>query len=145
MKPYAKRRIARKEDLAGRGWQIKRYTVTMDRQTFDPGRFTGARRLALQALPTPARTRHRLGVGFLIEHQGDGVDYCVLGWWDRENELPLRVFVRERSPGARWRRARQSESVCVWDLEVIWKERKAYLVTALTRGTADPRSTYLKK
>jgi hypothetical protein len=143
MKPYAKRRISRQEDLLARGWQLKRYAVSLGGETFIPTRFAGARRLAVQALPSPARNRYRHGVGFLVEHQGDGIDYCVLGWWDRENELPLRVFVRPRSHGARWRKARGSESVCVWDLEVIWKERRAYIRAALSRGTANPRSRYL--
>lgn len=143
MNPYTRRQISRAGNLGARGWQLKRYTITFGDQAFVPTRFAGARRLAIQALPAPARTPHRHGVGFIIEHQGDGIDYCVLAWWDRENELPLRVFVRPRRPGARWRRARNSESICVWDLEVIWAERRAYVATALSRGAADPRARYL--
>jgi hypothetical protein len=30
-----------------------------------------------------------------------------------------------------------SESVCVWDLEVIWAERQAYVDTLLGEHTAD--------
>ena len=141
MKPYAPRRIVPQDIISVGDWELKRYSITMDHGASDPARFDGARQLAVAALPVPAVAPGRLGVGFLIEHQGDGVDYCILAWWDRENELPIRVFVNE--PGAGWRRARNSESVCVWDLEVIAAERAAYVATVLTRNVTDPRATYL--
>jgi hypothetical protein len=43
------------------------------------------------------------------------------------------VFIREPSD-AEWRAARDSESVCVWDLQVIAFERDSYVMTVL----ADP-------
>ena len=141
MKPYAPRRIVSQDIMSFGEWDLKRYSITMDHGVIDPARFEGARQLASAALPMPGVAPGRLGVGFLIEHQGDGVDYCILAWWDRENELPIRVFVNE--PGAGWRPARGSESVCVWDLEVIAVERAAYVATVLSRNTTDPRATYL--
>ena len=141
MKPYAPRKITRLDDLSANGWALKRFSIVMRDSTPEPVRFEGARRLALASLPQPPQTPQRLGVGFLIEHQGDGVDYCILAWWDRENELPIRVFVRE--PEGQWRPAQGSESVCVWDLEVIAAERAAYVATVLSAGLLDPRSRYL--
>jgi hypothetical protein len=141
MKPYLPRLISRQDTLTVDGWDLKRYSITLPGSPIEPARFDEARRLAISALPAPASTAQRLGVGFLVEHQGDGVDYCVLGWWDRENELPLRVFVAE--PGAAWRPARGSESVCVWDLEVIAAERAAYIATVLSSKPGDGRATYL--
>ena len=132
MHPYAPRplRCLGIEPLAGyalRRWWIDLYE--------DPAPFAAdwqaAIDLAAAALPqddAPGRPR----VGLLILHRGRGADYVVLGWWDRENELPLRVFVRY--PGtddAHWRPARGGESVCVWDLEVIARERAAYVETYL--------------
>ena len=52
----------------------------------------------------------------------------MLGWWERENELPIRVFVRAADG---WRPAADGESFCVWDLRVIWWEREAYVNTLL--------------
>jgi hypothetical protein len=86
--------------------------------------------LALESFPKVAVTPRRPGVALLIRHQGRTADYVVLGWWDNENELPLRVFVRDPRTG--WRPARGSESVCVWDLEVLWAERNAYVAAVLT-------------
>ncbi len=71
------------------------------------------------------------GVGSAIIHQGATAGYFLLSWWDNDNELPMRVFVRE---GERWRPARDSELFCVWDLEIIWHEREAFVRSMLTRG-----------
>ena len=98
--------------------------------------------LAEAALPNES-SASRPGVGFLILHRGRGADYLVLGWWDRENELPLRVFVRyPGSDDADWRAARGGESVCVWDLEVVARERAIYVATYLDAACRDPRQAW---
>ncbi len=61
----------------------------------------------------------------------------ILGWWDNQNELPLRVFVSSDRRNESWRAAEGSESICVWDLEVLWEERQAYIATVLRRGESD--------
>lgn len=48
--------------------------------------------------------------------------------WDRESELPTRVSVASKSPPGAWRAA-TGESFCVWDMEVLWFERQAYVAT----------------
>ncbi len=119
------------------GWQVKSYGIAYDRSGSADVSFDGAWSLAARSLPSPARTVERDGVGFAIAHRGRGIDYFVLAWWDRENELPLRVFVRYRGTGQAWRPATGSESVCVWDLEIIGFERDAYVATMLT-SAPDP-------
>lgn len=112
------------------GWAIKVYEVWMRAARFEPDRFAQGEAMALRALPD-APAPGRPGVGFLILHQGRGMDYAVLAWWDRENELPTRVFVDE---GAGWRSA-VTESFCVWDMQIMNAERDAYVRHVL----ADPR------
>jgi len=135
--PYAPRAI-RWLGLAERhGHRLKRYAITRGDEPLRERDFAEGFELACQALPLPAVTSARPGVGFAISHQGNGADYSVLAWWDNENELPLRVFVRPQEPGGAWRSARESESVCVWDLEIVSFERDAYVATLLAGGTAD--------
>jgi len=88
--------------------------------------------LLWDTLPDPAEAEGRPGVGWVILHLGRDVDYLVLGWWDRENELPVRIWVREG--GNPWRVARGPESFCVWDLEVMAHERDAYVRHVLRLG-----------
>lgn len=94
-------------------------------------------RVAERELPEPDEGRGRAGLGFLIAHQGRTGDYVVLGWWDNENELPLRVWVR-RGPAQGWRPAEGGESICVWDLEVIWAERQAWVDAMLSPSGPSP-------
>lgn len=141
---YQPRPITPLDPVTHGDWTLKSYSIVYGPHAFDPSRFTDGRRLALACLPTPAVTPERLGVGFLIEHQGRDVDYLVLGWWDRENELPLRVFVCDPADGDGWRPARGSESVCVWDLQVIWAEREAYVWTVLGSDPGTRRKEYLQ-
>lgn len=86
--------------------------------------------LALGSLPDPAQTPSRPGLGFCVLHAGRGANYAVLGWWDRENELPVRIFVRPHDEPT-WRPSRGGESFCVWDLQVVAFERDAYVQTLL--------------
>ena len=122
------------------GWRIKRYRIWYGDAGFEAGRFEVGVALVWSELPAPAVTAVRPGVGFIVAHQGRGADYLVLGWWDRENELPLRVFVRDRGV---WRPAQGPESVCVWDLQVIGHERDAYVETVLGDPAAGGVDAYL--
>lgn len=110
------------------GHTLKVYAIHYGDEPFDRDRFTGAWALVASSLPPPDIASGRPGVGFVILHQGATGDYFVLCWWDNENELPTRVFVRGADG---WRPAADGESFCVWDLRVIWSEREAYVATAL--------------
>lgn len=61
----------------------------------------------------------------------------VICWWDNENELPLKVFVREIGKSEKWKPAAVNQSVCVWDLEVIWFERNAYINTVMADDSVE--------
>ena len=131
MEPFAPRHIAFHGLRTPGDWRLKLYSVQYGPGSIDWAGFAAGLSLAEAELPQPAVTASRPGVGFLIAHQGRTGDYAVLGWWDNENELPLRVFV---SPDGRksWRHGQGSESICVWDLEIIWSERQAYIETVLS-------------
>ena len=122
-------------------WRVKTYVITHGERPFARARFDGAERLARGALPETVAPE-RPGAAFLVLHQGNGADYAVLGWWDRENELPLRVWIRD---GEEWRAARGGESLCVWDLQVVWHEREAWVATVLADGDAAAVDAYLAR
>ena len=114
------------------GWRIKVYAIVYGDQPFDTKVHEEGLQVAIKALPQPAVCEFRPGVGFAICHQRCGVHYLVLGWTDRINEMSTRFSVSEFGANKTWRPAQGSESVCVWDIEVIWFEKQAYVRTILT-------------
>ncbi len=126
--PYAPRPLAFLGVEQVNGYRLKTYTIRLPDASFDRGRFNGGWEALAAALPQPAVTEQRPGLGLAVLHQGRTADYLILCWWDNENELPIRVFVRD---GDGWRAARGGESLCVWDIRVLWWEREAYVGTVL--------------
>jgi hypothetical protein len=144
VKPYAPRTYRFYGLLMPSGTRVKLYSITEDESDVEWARFESGIDLAFRELPAPPGAEGRPGLGFIVAHQTSWIDYLVLGWWDRENELPLRIFVRERGSDA-WRPAHGSESVCVWDLEVIWSEREAYVQTVLAGVAGGGSDAYLER
>ena len=120
------------------GYLLKVYAIQYAAdQPVERERFAQRWDLAAGALPQPAVAEGRPGVGFAILHQAQGDDYLILSWWDRENELPTRVFLG----GPRgWRAAAGGESFCVWDLRVMWWEREVYVGTMLAGRKGGPEA-----
>jgi len=131
---YEPRPIVPRNPMRHEDWTVKRYDVLYKADRIDEPTFAGGLRLALDALPSPARTESRPGVGFVICHHGNGRDYVVLSWWDNENELFQRVFIRPFDEPS-WHDGTGAGSFCVWDAQVIAFERDAYVAHVLV---ADP-------
>ena len=143
--PYVQRPIRPTGIREANGWTFKTYRIAAPGLQHDPALYAEVWRVAEAAMPVPAITPGRPGIAFAIEHRGRGIDYFVLAWWDRENELPIRIWVRPQAPGERWRPAEGSESVCVWDMQVVAFERDAYVETMLKPGGTPDRSAYLAR
>jgi len=135
LRPFSPRLVRFHQILEGEGWRLKLYSISHDGSEIDWARFSPGLSLARAELPA-AEAPGRPGLGFVIVHQGLTGDYVVASWWDHENELPTRVFLRSDAAERGWRAAGARESFCVWDLEIMWAERQAYVATAL--ATAGP-------
>lgn len=126
------------------GWRLKLYQITHGDLTLTPADHLALWPLVAGALPSPALADGRPGLGFLVHHRGRTMDYAVLCWWARDNELPLRLWIHDRAPGATWRVARGDESFCAYDLAVLWHERNAFVDTML-RPAAPDAEAYLAR
>lgn len=63
---------------------------------------------------------------FAIFHDGAGMAYLVLCWWGNDNELFTSVSVRTDEG---WVEDPSRFSFCLWDLEILWFERNAFVET----------------
>jgi hypothetical protein len=145
MEPYAPRSIHPDGLLETAGWRLKCYAISLPDAVVDASAFTDGVEMAIHALPQPARADGRPGIAIMIAHEGRGARYVVLAWWDRENELPVRVFVAPHDEGGAWRAARDGESFCVWDMQVLWFEREAYVETVMDPGIDEGEAEYLSE
>lgn len=141
--PYAPRPVRSGQIVSWSGWRLKPYDITLPGEPLEEAAFDLALPEALRALPLPAASAARPGVGFLIRHQGRGWSYLVLCWWDRENELPIRIWTRERVDGSAWAPARPDQSICVWDAQVVAFERDAFVRLVLSRPDQPQVEAYL--
>ena len=130
MQPYVPRPIRCHGVRPLAGYRLKDYSIVYGGQQIDWLDFARGFELVLRLLPSPAVATGRPGVGFRIAHQGRTARYAVLAWWDHDNELPIRIAVRRGDE--EWRLAEGSESICVWDLQVLAFERDAYVATLLS-------------
>ena len=108
-------------------FRLKRFHLHKDGVKFDPSVFDAG--LAAHWLPDDL-DESTPGVGFVIHHQGErrgqAVHYIVLGYWFNRNELCL-TTAATADGGATWVIDPTQFSPCVWDLEVVWRERNAYV------------------
>lgn len=115
-------------------WHIKTYGIAYARPPRLPGTETSVVAAVDHTLPKVDTDAGRPGAGWCILHVGRDMDYLVVGWWDRENEAPVRIWIREGPEP--WRPAAE-ESFCVWDMEVMSHERDAWVRHVLTDRAGD--------
>lgn len=100
--------------------QIKLYAISADGQPFDLQPFQ--QRLA--AVKAQRGLDWKTLPAFAIFHRGAGMLYLVLCWWGNHNELFNSVSVLTQQG---WLEDPQRYSFCLYDLEVIWFERQAFV------------------
>lgn len=131
--PYRDRRAQFLTVREEHGWRLKMYAIQYGDRELDEETYELGLRMALDELPEESLSGDRPGVGFVIFHQGRGDHYLVLNWWGLENELFNRVYVREFDTSAEWRKAVDRGVACVWDMQIFWHERQAYVRHILSR------------
>ena len=125
-------------------WTLKLYGIAYGRDRPSAELVEAAVRAADSALPVPARSDARYGIGFLGIHHGRDSNFVFVSWWENENELQHRVFYSAPDRPAELRPATPEEPIaCVWDLSVIAHEREAWIRHVLARPSAAVLEAYL--
>lgn len=143
--PFAPRPIHFREIYEHNGWRFKVYDITCGDKPLAWEQYQHAIARASKDLPEQPQTKQRPGVGFIICHQGHSWHYLVVCWWDSENELVTRIFVQKSDEKDSWRKAGENQSICVWDIEILWFERNAYIETVLSNPDAPDLGAYLDR
>lgn len=99
---------------------IKVYTIAADGKAVDITRFLPR----LQAMKQARRVAWRDTPAFAICHEAAQARYLVLGWWSNDNEMFIAVAAEDASG---WVEDMSRYSFCLWDMEVMWHERNAFV------------------
>jgi hypothetical protein len=85
------------------------------------------RRAADEAVPTGA-------YGFTIAHDAATAGLAIVYWWANDNEIHKHVFAAPLADPGALEPADGTAMACVWELEVIDFERRAWLEDVLKGG-----------
>ena len=127
---YQPRHIA----FAGRDGRLKHYGIGIDgaaRQEL----LAATRDAAAAVVPDDA-------VGFTIAHDAAGAGLGLVYWWANDNEIHMRAFASPTTTRRALEPADGTGMACVWELEVIDFERRAWLEDVLK---ADDVERYLER
>lgn len=125
------------------GWRLKIYGIAYDGEGPDDDFVAAAVSEARERLPA-AHSPARYGVGFLGVHQGRGVNFVFVDWWEQENELHHHVWFSDTSDRTALRAGGPGDPIaCVWDLSVIGFERAAWVRNVLANPGGPDLDAYL--
>ena len=127
-------RFIRREDVDG--WRLKVYGIGTHAPDARPEFVAATLEKAREALPDGG------GVGFVIAHDAKASGLGLVYWWASENEIHGRFFASPLDDPTALSPYDGTGLSCVWELEVIDFERRAWLEDVLRNGDMD---TYLAR
>ena len=142
--PYQTRpvRFIRREDVGD--WRIKVYGIATPGKTPRAELVDAAVALAHDVFPQPAREDDRHGIGFLIVHDSRTFGMALYYWWQSTNELHQRHFLSPLEDVTALEQVTSPQANgCVWELEAVDFERRAWIEDILANPAGPDVERYL--
>ena len=126
-------------------WRLKLYGLTAEHTRLLPELVQEAKKLARLVLPADGVAADAYGVGFVGVHCGIDANLIFIDWWANENELHHHVFTSSLDKPLDMTRAPDGFTACVFDLQVIWFERNAWIEKVLANPDGPDVEGYLQR
>jgi hypothetical protein len=136
-------RFVRREGVEG--WQLKLYGIALNGKEPDPDFVEATRDLASVVLPQPPVADDRYGVAFATAHDATSVYIALVYWWKSENELHQRIYVSPKSSPPAFEPVEHQPTGCVWELEIVDFERRAWIEDVLANPDGPDLERYLTR
>ena len=120
------RRVA----FLSREGRLKHYGIALDHGDARAELVQATRRAARDVIPPGA-------LGFTIAHDTATAGLGLVYWWANDNEIHNRAFASPDDDRGALAPADGTGMACVWELEVIDFERRAYLEDVLKAGDVE--------
>ena len=110
-------------------WTFKCYTITAENKMVSAGQIN----LVISNIPNWVKKTNwvemvNYKVGVLIIHEGREGTFAIVFWWVDENMLQLFAYLASENSPENFELISDKGIVsCVWELEVIWFERNAWV------------------
>jgi hypothetical protein len=143
--PYKPRhvRFVRREEAEG--WQLKLYSIALNGTEPDPAFVEATRDLAASILPQPPVADERYGIGFATAHDASSLFIALIYWWQSENELHQRIYVSPKGEPISFTQVENQPAGCVWELEIVDFERRAWIEGVLAGPDGPDLGRYLDR
>ena len=110
--------------------RVKHYGISGHDRVPRPSLVEATREAARETIPYGA-------FGFTIAHDAATAGLGIVYWWENENEIHSRVFASPREDPGALEPHDGTGMACVWELEIVDFERRAYLEDVLKNADAD--------
>jgi hypothetical protein len=143
--PYRPRpiRFLRHEQLGD--WRLKVYTIALSGKEARPELVDAALELAPEVFPQPAVAENRYGAGFVTVHDAASLGIVLYYWWQSENELHQRIYLSPLDDPTALRKMADPAAGCVWELDVVDFERRAWREDVLANPDGPDVELYLTR
>jgi hypothetical protein len=127
------------------GWQLKLYSIALNGKEPDAEFVEATRDLAGSILPQPPVTDDRYGAAFATAHDATSLYIALIYWWQSENELHQRIYVSPKGEPIAFRQVENQPAGCVWELEIVDFERRAWIEDVLAGPDGPDLERYLDR
>lgn len=125
-------------------WRLKAYTISPAGVEPAQELIEAARALAEDRIAESAGSGENYRVGYVGVHAGKTGNFVFIDWWSNENEVYHHVYASSAEQPTDFQYLTPTgASACVWDLQLIWFEREAWVASILSRPEAPDIDAYL--
>ena len=126
------------------GWKVKVYSISAKDQYVPEWLVREGKTIALKHLNEAAEQQDGYGMAVLILHEGADGNYILIDWWFGENMLRNHVYASTSNKPHDFNYITlEGVAYCVWELEVMHFERKAWIEAILSQATSLDIEGYL--
>lgn len=143
--PYKKRNIAFVKIFSHKNWRIKYYKIETENTKIQPQSFDIAKQYLPRWLKQTAHySLDTYNLATLILHQGKEGCFAIVFWFVDENMIQLHAYLASNQEPTYFKPFSDKGIVsCIWELEVIWHERKAWIKHVLKQAQSPNLRGYL--